>query len=83
MIKAKGNFQLVQTALIDCIMATEEGAEWKAIKVYIEARFIVKNWLTEVRGPLQAILDGGFIRRWSDPADLIASVSVERYIPNL
>jgi hypothetical protein len=42
----------------------DEGATWKQIKDAIEAQgWEPKDWLTEVRGPLQRLIDEGRVKR--------------------
>ena len=42
------------------------GATWKEICAAIELRGKVRNWLTEVRGPLQGLMNLGVIARTDD-----------------
>jgi hypothetical protein len=40
-----------------------EGTNWQTILDQIGAKYAIKNWLTQVRGPLQWLIDHGLVRR--------------------
>ena len=56
----------VYNALLEII--TAEPTEWTAqIVKGLSEKFEIKNWLTEVRRPLQRAMDEGLIKRvWKD-----------------
>jgi hypothetical protein len=54
----------VQAVLTKAI--TVEGTEWGNIVAAVRAELEIKNWLTQVRGPLQGMLNAGLIRREND-----------------
>jgi hypothetical protein len=59
----------VAAALLDVIApsATPEApVPWLTIVGALEKEFAVRNWLTEVRGPLQFLLNQGVILRVAD-----------------
>lgn len=41
----------------------EGGAQWSAIAAAVSEQHTVKNWLTQVRGPLQGLMNEGLIKR--------------------
>jgi hypothetical protein len=45
---------------------------WEQIVSHIKLNFTVKNWLTEVRGPMQWLINTGYLHR-------IPDVHTERY----
>lgn len=75
MNKAKGNGAMVAETLIGLICGAGDGREvpWSEIKSSVEGAYAVGNWLTEVRGPLQWLIDRGAVRRAPD-------VHAERYV---
>lgn len=51
-----------------------EGTEWNEIRSFIETYYREpKNWITEVRNPLQNLIDRGFVVREKN-------IHVERYV---
>lgn len=70
--KAQKQMQM-QQLLLDTIVSASEATSWDTIVTTVMARYTVKNWLTEVRGPLQALINAGKIYR-------TASIDVEEYL---
>ena len=60
----KPNHSLIVVALYK-ITATE-GIKWSDITAAIESEYQVKNWLTMVRTPLQALKNAGLLARTPD-----------------
>lgn len=51
---------------------TKEGVSWGDIVKEISEELTIKNWMTQVRGPLQALVNSGTVMR-------VASVHYEIY----
>jgi len=51
---------------IHATVKSTEKADWTLIVANVKKRHKIKNWLTEVRGPLQALLSSGKIKRTDD-----------------
>lgn len=49
-----------------------QAVDWEEIVKQVGARFPIKNWLTEVRGPLQFAINAGHFKRTD-------SIMVEQY----
>jgi hypothetical protein len=63
-LKARGNSVKVAEAILLAIKAGK--GEWSELASELKAQFEVKNWLTEVRGPLQYLINQGQVCRVKD-----------------
>jgi hypothetical protein len=59
---ARANPEVVVQILKDTIVPGKE-TSWADISAAVKEKLTIKNWLTEVRGPLQYLLDTGVIER--------------------
>ena len=48
------------------IISGEEKVRWAQIVTDISAKYVIRNWLTQVRGPLQFLMNEKLIERISD-----------------
>lgn len=63
------NWAGVQSVIVDAV-DKPGGATWKEIKEAIEAEgWTPRDWLTQVRGPLQNLIDTKFIERIDKPGE--------------
>lgn len=53
-------------------IASKGTASWADITAHVNQHYTVKNWLTQVRGPLQWMVDNGHAKR-------VPSIHVEEY----
>ena len=58
---------VVRNLIIDTFVENQSWVvDWSQIVAHVKTGVTVKNWLTEVRGPLQGLIDQGFLFRLPD-----------------
>jgi hypothetical protein len=71
-------FTVMQLVIIDELLETG-GCNWKHLKDAVEAHgFHPVDWLTQVRGPLQALIDEGRVVRAESDNELYQLKAIER-----
>lgn len=61
----KPTAEAVAAVLLERISITGQ-ADWSQLSEAIREEFVIKNWLTKVRGPLQSLMNSGRVERTFD-----------------
>ena len=61
--KSKPTAQAVRQELLAIAARNGGRVEWATVLAEVGARFTVRNWLTQVRGPLQSLINEGRLTR--------------------